>query len=94
MTTIETVAEIGPDRKLVITMPEGIPQGSHRVKLTVLESERTDERSGSERAEGGLEWKGNLLVFNGPVPSDLDIRRHIEQSREERSLSMMPGACE
>lgn len=90
MTMIETVAEIGPDRKLTVTLPEEVRQGSRRVMLVVLDDPAANDETAAGR-EGDLVWEGNLLVYDGPVPADLDIAKLIEQSREERMLSVLFG---
>ncbi|MEX0700513.1 MAG: hypothetical protein WD069_00310 [Planctomycetales bacterium] len=90
MTTIEAVGEVGPDHRLVIELPQDVPEGRHRVVVTLLdESEHRHERS-----KGELEWEGDVLVYNGPIPCDLDIRKLIELNREDRMLHVLLGPSE
>jgi len=91
MTRIETVAEIGPDRKLVIDLPEEVSPGRRHIVLMVLEDDDAKSDPSEVSLVGALEREGELLVFNGPVPSDLDIRRLIERDRDERMLSVLFG---
>lgn len=93
MKTIQTTAKIGPDRRLVIDLPEEIPEGDHRVLVMVLDDAKMpeDHAEGHHEAESLLEWEDGLLVYTGEIPSDLDICRLIELDREQRMLHILIG---
>lgn len=72
MKTIETTAEIGPDRRLVIDLPIDIPAGRRHVVLVIgelQEREPTDSESDAEVEPEvpPLRWDGTLLVYDGEL---------------------------
>lgn len=93
VTTIEAIANVGADRRLVVHLPEEVSEGNHRVVLTVLDDAEMAENV-NEIAEGGLEWEDGLLVYNGPISETLNIPQMINRHREERMSSVMFGDVE
>lgn len=93
MKTIETTAKIGPDRRLVVDLPEEVSEGDHRVFIMFLDDEEapTDQPPDRDDAERCLEWENGLLVYTGKIPANLDIRRMIELDRERRMLDILIG---
>jgi len=93
MTRIEAIARVGADRKLSIDAPPEVSEGKHRVVVLLMDDADSAEGGPQELAaeSGNLEWEGNLLVYNGPVPAQLDICRMIELDREERMIHVMFG---
>jgi hypothetical protein len=92
VTRIEAIAEVGADRKLSIDLPPEVSEGKHRVMVLLLDDETASGANDDSSSESGnLEWEGNLLVYNGPVPAQLDICRMIELDREERTIHVMFG---
>ena len=98
MTRIETTAVIGEDRTLTVQLPAHVTPGEH--KLVVLvdghsaqdESVLTDQPS--DETEDPFRWENGLLVYTGNMPPDLDIRRLIDEDREERMRHIMAGSDE
>lgn len=100
MTRIDTTARIGPDRQLVIQLPQDVPPGEHRVTVLI---DRADEREGvpaeqpelrpeQRPGEPPLRWEGTVLVFDGEI-----IGPHenlIQEIREERIRSFFPEGDE
>jgi hypothetical protein len=90
MTTIQTTADVGPDRQLTVQLPPEVPTGRHRVVLLLLDDGCEAVADSSEAApEDFLQWENGLLVYTGPIPTDLDICRQIELVREERMHQIM-----
>ena len=61
MRTIETMAMIADDRRLVLQLPLDVVPGEHRV-VVLLDGGATSEES---RAETPVRWDDGLLVYDG-----------------------------
>ena len=66
MTTIETTAVIGEDRKLTLQLPAEISPGTHRV-IVYLDAPKHETQSARE-------WIFPIIDV-GPWPKDLSLRR-------------------
>jgi hypothetical protein len=88
MTTIETRAHVGPDRKLTIDVPDEVPEGEHDVVVWLKQDADTADEP---NRECHLEWDNGLLIYTGPVPQGFDFQRALEESRDERLRQIGTG---
>jgi hypothetical protein len=92
------MAVIGEDRKVTVQLPSHVAPGEH--KLIVLVDGRGAERPNvatnepSQNGDDPFRWEEGLLVYTGNMPPDLEIRRLIEEDREERMRHIMAGSGE
>ncbi len=80
MTTLETIAVVSEDRRLLLQLPDVVLPGEHRIRMeidpiTVAESK--------EVIETPVAWDGDVLVYAGGEFSG-DIRQFIDADREDR----------
>lgn len=84
MRTITAVGTVTADGKLVVPVPEDIPQGSHEV-IVILE-ERIPSHEAAENQAGSEEF----LVYDlGPWPERLSLRR--EDLYDDRIITGTDG---
>lgn len=93
MKTIETTAEIDPDRRLVIDLPIDVPAGRRHVVLVIgelQESESIDSETGAgaEPQVPPLRWDGTLLVYDGELVGPCEDV--LDEVREERIRGFFP----
>lgn len=88
MMRIETVAEVGPDRQVVITLPPEVAEGAHRFVVLVDEPQRVRHADDVLPAEEPLEWDDGLLVYTGELADDpIQVLEEMRLERERRFLS-------
>lgn len=95
MSPIAVTARVGSDRRIVIDVPDEVPEGEYRVGIWLRPVE--DDRpapSADERPESYLKQEGNLLVYTGPMPDQYDVIESIQRHREERMWTIVFGDME
>ncbi len=80
MTTIETIAVVSEDRRLLLQLPDVVLPGEHRIRVEI---DPIHVEASAENLETPVAWDGDVLVYAGGEFSG-DIRQFIDDDREDR----------
>ena len=83
MTTLETTALVADDRRMVLQVPDDVSPGEHRVRVEIDPVTNGDHEV-APTEQSLLRRRGHVLVYDGEMTDDFDIRRLIEQDRDDR----------
>ena len=91
MTTLETTALVADDRRMVLQLPANVSPGEHRVRVEI-DPDTNGGDDADQTAQSLLRRRGHVLVFDGELLDEIDIRREIERDRDDR-MRMILGDC-